>query len=177
MRAGTSPKPGDLAILVARCEVEPDFQVREMLTWAINRHPADAALPLVLAQLSSPVPLARSQALHTLSKIGDPAAWPHVTDALLHDADDEVARTAWRAAVVLVPYGAEEELATRLGAELGRGSFEVQRSLARALGALGEASEQLLERATRSGDAAVRAHATAALRVLEDPESTFYLDA
>jgi Ni2+-binding GTPase involved in maturation of urease and hydrogenase len=34
--------------------------------------------------------------LHTLSKIGDKRAWAWITRDMLHDTDDEVARTAWR---------------------------------------------------------------------------------
>jgi HEAT repeat protein len=64
--AGTRPDPSFVPVLIARCEVEPDFSVREMLTWALIRQPADLTLPLVLEQLTSPVAQARSQALHTL---------------------------------------------------------------------------------------------------------------
>jgi pimeloyl-ACP methyl ester carboxylesterase len=32
---------------------------------------------------------ARSQSLHTLSKIGEPDVWPAITRSLLRDADDE----------------------------------------------------------------------------------------
>ena len=103
LEAGTRPAPGDVLPLLRRCEEEPDFFVREMLTWALTRHPTDVTVPLLLAQLTSPVPQARSQSLHTLSKLGDARAWPMITDALLTDADDEVARTAWRTAAGLVP--------------------------------------------------------------------------
>lgn len=177
LKAGTYPESADLPVLVARCEIEPDFQVREMLTWAINRHSAAATLPLVLEALQSIAPQARSQALHTLSKIGDPMAWDHITGDHLHDADDEVARAAWRTAVGFVPHEAEAELAQELVKELGRGDLDVQRSLARAFVALGDIAEPELDSATRAGDPAVRAHAEATLRLFEDPESTFYLDA
>lgn len=176
LKAGTYPESADVPVLIARCEIEPDFQVREMLTWAIVRHPAEASLPLLFHALNSITPQARSQALHTLSKIGDPAAWDHITPTHLHDADDEVARAAWRTAVGFVPNGAEPELAQDLAQELGRGDLDVQRSLARAFVELGEAADPVLSSATRSGDAGVRAHAAATLRIAEDPESTFYLD-
>lgn len=177
LAAGTTPVQAELPILVARCAVEDDFQVREMLTWAIVRHPAADALPLITAELDSPVPQARSQALHTLSKIGDPASWSHITPAHLHDPNDEVARTAWRAAVQLAPNGGERALADELASELGRGDIDVQRSLARAFVELGEDADSVLDAATRSGSWAVRAHAAAAQRIVADPESTFYLDA
>lgn len=34
---GTRPQPGVVDVLVARCAVEPDFFVRDMLTWALTR--------------------------------------------------------------------------------------------------------------------------------------------
>ena len=67
-------------------------------------------MPRLIRELGSDGSQARSQALHTLSKIGDPIAWPEVS-ALVHDQDDEVARSAWRAAVALVPSGDEGALA------------------------------------------------------------------
>ncbi len=109
LAAGTHPDPARVGLLVARCAVEPDFFVRDMLTWALTRHPADLTVPLLLAEVTAEVSAdgaqARSQALHTLSKVGDPRGWEVVTTELLRDPDAEVARAAWRAAVVLVPAG------------------------------------------------------------------------
>jgi hypothetical protein len=87
----------------ARRALEPDFYVRDMLTWALTRFPSEIIVPRLLAELRSERAQARSQALHTLSKIKDAGAWPTITRSLLRDADDEVARSAWRAAVALVP--------------------------------------------------------------------------
>src|SRR5699024_729364 len=83
--AGTRPQTVDAVRLVERFAVEPDFFVRDMLTWALTRHPADVTVPILVDELGSASPQARSQALHTLSKIGDSAAWPHLTGALLRD--------------------------------------------------------------------------------------------
>lgn len=75
---GTHPDgPGLVEALVARCAIEPDFYVRDMLTWALTRFPAGDTVPRLLAELRSSVPQARSQSLHTLSKIGDRNVWPH----------------------------------------------------------------------------------------------------
>ena len=101
--AGMAPHPGKIAPLVQRCRIEPDFFVRDMLTWALTRHAQDLTVPLLLDELRSPLAQARSQALHTLSKIGDPATWPAITSGHLHDPDPEVARTAWRTAAGLAP--------------------------------------------------------------------------
>lgn len=176
LTAGTHPNDDYLEPLVQRCATEPDFSVREMLTWALTRLSHDTVLSRVTAELVSPVAQARSQALHTLSKLRDERAWPAITVELLHDEDDEVARTAWRAAAGLVPSDGVERLARELRRELGRGDLELQRSLARAFALLGDAGEQQLAAAAVLGDADTRVHAAAALRIIDDPESTFYLD-
>lgn len=176
MAAGTDPQESFLDVLVERCAVEPDFSVREMLTWALTRLPHDQVVDRVMAELKSPVAQARSQALHTLSKLRDARAWPSITSEHLHDADDEVARTAWRAAVGLAPETAHETLANELRREFGRGALEVQRSLARALVELGAAGERVAKASLIDPDAAVRMHAAATIRLLRDPEATFYLD-
>ncbi|WP_340688402.1 HEAT repeat domain-containing protein [Amycolatopsis coloradensis] len=173
MAAGTRPDPRFTDALVARCAIEPDFFVRDMLTWALTRLPPSSTVPRLLVELRSERAQARSQALHTLSKIGDRAAWPAITASLLHDADDEVARSAWRAAVILVPEGERAGLAAELAIELGRGDRNRRLSLSRALVALGDACEPALRKASESRDDAVRAHAFATERLLRDPEAGF----
>ncbi|GIJ32850.1 HEAT repeat domain-containing protein [Micromonospora sediminimaris] len=173
MAAGTAPDPGFVDTLVERCAVEPEFSVREMLTWALIRHPAELTVPRLVAELRSETAQARSQALHTLSKIGDRRAWPAITRALLTDADDEVARSAWRAAVVLVPQGDEPALAEVLATQLGRGGRETQLSLSRALIALGEVITPILRAGARDADPGVRQHAIATERLLDDPDAGF----
>ncbi|QLJ02329.1 HEAT repeat domain-containing protein [Streptomyces sp. NEAU-sy36] len=173
LAAGTTPHPGFVGKLVERCGSEPDFPVREMLTWALTRHAPATTVPALLGELRSEHAQARGQALHTLSKIGDRRAWPAITPALLSDADDEVARSAWRAAVVLVPEGAEHQLAVVLAAQLGRGEHETRLSLSRALIALGEVMLPVLDAATTDPDPRVRAHALATQRLWRDPEAGF----
>jgi hypothetical protein len=173
MAVGTRPDPRLVDTLVQRCGVEPDFSVREMLTWALTRHPAAVTVPLLVAELRSERAQARSQALHTLSKIGDRRAWPAITRALLADADDEVARSAWRAAVVLVPSGAEAELGRVLATQLGRGGRETRLSLSRALIALG--AEIAVRAAMTDADPRVRQHAIATERLARDPDAGFEL--
>ncbi|WP_280266617.1 HEAT repeat domain-containing protein [Nocardia wallacei] len=175
LTAGTRPDPGFVEALVDRCAVEPDFFVRDMLTWALTRLPAAITVPRLRAELRSGHAQARSQALHTLSKIGDGAAWPSITRSLLRDPDDEVARSAWRAAVVLVPGSDRAALAAELATQLGRGDREVQLSLSRALVALGEVVEPVLRAALTGRDPAVRAHAEATERLLHDPDAGFDL--
>jgi HEAT repeat protein len=173
LAAGTQPGPGLAEALVARCAIEPDFYVRDMLTWALTRLPAETTVPRLLAELGSGRAQARSQALHTLSKIGDASTWPAITRPLLRDADDEVARSAWRAAVVLVPAGERAGLAAELVTQLGRGDRAVQLSLSRALVALDDVAEAALRPGLASADPAVRAHARATERLLRDPDAGF----
>lgn len=170
---GTTPNLQFLDALVQRSAVEPDFQVREMLTWALIRLPASATVLRLIEEVRSGGAQARSQALHTLSKIKDESAWEAITSSVLVDPDDEVARSAWRAAVVLVPAGSESALATMLSTQLGRGGHDVQRSLSRALVALGSVIEPMLREAASSKDAAVRAHARATEALLLDPDAGF----
>lgn len=170
LAAGSSPEPGLADTLITRCAVEPDFYVRDMLTWALTRLPPRITVPRLLAELHAEHPQARSQALHTLSKIKDASAWPAITRSLLRDADDEVARSAWRAAVILVPDGQQRDLAEELATQLGRGDRKLQLSLSRALAALGEETTgPVLRQAMTSADPRVQAHASATERLLRDP--------
>lgn len=162
-----------LPVLIERCATEPDFYVRDMLTWAITRHAHSRAIDLLLAELVSPVPQARSQALHTLSKIQDPRAWSAITTDLLRDADQEVARAAWRTAAGLAPEKDRADLARELARNFGRGDRELQRSLSRALALLGPAANPEIEAASRSQDSGVRAHALATAHVLANPDDSF----
>ncbi|MFI2188286.1 HEAT repeat domain-containing protein [Streptomyces sioyaensis] len=173
LAVGTTPDPRFVDKLIERCAIEPEFFVRDMLTWALTRHPVSMTLPELLREVRSERTQARSQALHTLSKIGDRQAWPALTRTLLSDADDEVARSAWRAAVVLVPEGEESALATVLATQLGRGGRETQLSLSRALVALGEVIVPALLAATTAPDPRMRTHALATQRLLRDPDTGF----
>jgi HEAT repeat protein len=170
LEIGTRPDPRFVGALVERCAAEPDFSVREMLTWALVRHAPALTVPRLVGELRGEPAQARSQALHTLSKIGDRRAWPAITRALLTDADDEVARCAWRAAVVLVPEGEEPALADVLATQLGRGDRATQLSLSRALIALGAGGLP-----TEHPDPRVRRHAIATQRLARDPDAGFEL--
>ena len=177
LTAGTRPAASHVPVLVERCAIEPDFYVREMLTWALVRHPADLTVPRLLAQTTRVEPQAQSQALHTLSKIGDRRALPAITPALLRDPDDHVARTAWRTSSGLVdgdrdPAGARW-LSQQLASQLGRGGRDTQASLARAFASVGRAALPVLERSRRAADARVRIHALAVIAQLADPELRF----
>jgi len=173
LSAGMKPSPLTLEALMERCRVEPDFQVREMLTWALIRLPADIVVPRLVAELSRDEPRARSQALHTLSKIGDSSAWPAAA-ARLDDDDPDVVRTAWYAAVALAPESERVWLARKLCERLGHGGSEIQLSLSRALAGLGEDTiAPVLASAAENGGNAVRQHVAAIKRLLHDPAYGF----
>ncbi|WP_405896752.1 HEAT repeat domain-containing protein [Streptomyces sp. NBC_00727] len=173
MAVGSAPDARLVDRLVELCATEPDFSVREMLTWALTRHPRELTVPRLVDELRSERTQARSQALHTLSKTGDRRAWPAITRALLTDPDDEVARTAWRAAVVLVPEGEEPGLADVLAGQLGRGGRETRLSLSRALIALGAPAGRALDAAATHPEPRVREHALATEELRRDPDAGF----
>jgi len=173
LAAGLAASSQDLQILLERCRVEPDFQVREMLTWTLLRLPRELVVPRLVEELKRPEALARSQALHTLSKSGAPQTWEAVA-ARLDDEDESVVRTSWYAAVALVPDDKRDWLAGRLAERLGQGDRETQLSLSRALVSLGaENVLPVLAPVAQDTREVVRQHAEATLRLLNDPDSAF----
>lgn len=86
LAAGTDADPAYLVPLMERMGDEPDFFVRDMLTWAITRYPVSETFPLLIEVLNDPQARsqARSQALHTLSKIQAPGTWEVLTTPMLH---------------------------------------------------------------------------------------------
>jgi hypothetical protein len=171
--AGTHPRGSYVPVLVARCATEPDFSVRETLTWALMRHDPDVTLPVLISQLTSPTPQARGQALHTLSKIGDDRAWPAITRALIDDPDTSVARTAWRAASRLAPECERADLATALAAHFGVGDWPVQRALTDAVLRLGGHATAAIADGARASGPHARAHALATAAIAAAPELPF----
>lgn len=91
LEAGKDPQVGFLRPQIERCAVEDDFFVRETLTGHSPVSPFHCGAR-VARRIESPRNQARSQALHTLSKLTVPEAWPLVFPSLVSDADDEVAR-------------------------------------------------------------------------------------
>lgn len=178
MSVGTTAEDRHLGALIQRCRIEPDFFIRDMLTWAVTRMPAEATVPLLVAELSSDVPQAQSQALHTLSKIGDSRGWEAmdpgvIGDRLIAHADTEVARSAWRAAVALVPGDDRERLASSLVTQLGRGDIETQKSLSRAIVSLGEDLVSVLDGRLQAEEETVQTHAMATRDMFTDPDADF----
>ena len=159
LAAGTYPESDYIPILIHQCAVEPDFFVRDTLSWALMRHDRETVVSSLIPELKSLIPQARSQALHTLSKIGDKGNYYLITCEHFFDEDDSVASTAWRAASVLVPEDKKTELVEILVTQLGRGDGDTQFGLTRFLCTIGEPIVKPLEDAAKSDNENVRVHA------------------
>lgn len=170
MTAGTYPDPEFIDVLIAQCGHETDFFVRDTLSWALMRQDITRVAERLEVELRSENPKSRAQALHTFSKIGDKRYYPLITKDHLLDSDDTVAMVAWRAASGLVSEDGIDELSRTLFTQLGRGNFEVQLGLSRALCRLGKVIIPALIVATRSSDDAIKHHAQFTARLFKKPE-------
>ena len=159
LAAGTYPETEYIEILVNQCSHEPDFFVRDTLSWALMRHDIGKVIDRLKPELNSENPQAKSQALHTLSKIGDKQFYSLITNEHFFDSKDKVAVTAWRAASVLVPDSEKSALTRILITQLGRGDSDLQFDLTRFLCALGEVIIEPLQQASESEKDEVRLHA------------------
>jgi HEAT repeat protein len=159
LAAGTYPDSAYIEILITQCSHEPDFFVRDTLSWALMRHDVTEVVNRLKPELSSKVAQARSQALHTLSKIGDKANYPLITLEHHLDEVDKVAVTAWRAASVLVPEDERAALTKILVTQLGRGDSDMQFDLTRFLCSLGDCIVEPLQEVAKSDNESVRMHA------------------
>jgi hypothetical protein len=148
LTAGTRPDPALVEGLIHRCRVEPDLNVREMLTWALIRHDPELTIPPLIAELTSPIPQCARRGRR---------AWR--TSSGLVDGDRDPAGARW--------------LSQQLASQLGRGGRDTQASLARAFASVGRAALPVLERSRRAADARVRIHALAVIAQLADPELRF----
>jgi len=159
LAAGTYPNPDQIKILIQQCASESDFFVRDTLSWALMRHDQKAVVEHLKIELNSENTQARSQALHTLSKIGDKENYALITRELLLDPDDFVASTAWRSASVLVPEKDKPALVEVLISQLGRGDSDTQFGLTRFLCAIGQPIIAPLKQAAQSSDESIRTQA------------------
>jgi HEAT repeat protein len=159
LAAGTFPKPEFIDVLVKQCAHESDFFVRDTLTWALMRNDVAKVVERLQSELISENPQAKSQALHTLTKIADKQNYPLITREHLLSSDDKVASTAWRAASVLVPEDEKPALTNILLTQLGRGDSDLQFDLTRFLCALGDCIIGPLTEAVISTEEEISLHA------------------
>jgi HEAT repeat protein len=160
LAAGTYPDPEFIEILVSQCAHETDFFVRDTLSWALLRNDVPKVVERLKPELSSENAQAKSQALHTLTKIADKQFYSLITDEHLFNADDKVTVTAWRAASVLAPENEVPALIKILVTQLGRGDSDVQFDLTRFLCSLGKAIIEPLTEATKSPKEEISVHAS-----------------
>jgi HEAT repeat protein len=159
LATGTYPNLDHIEVLIRQCASESDFFVRDTLSWALMRQDRPTVVQRLIPELKSTNPQSRSQALHTLSKIGDQNNYALITRDLLLDSDDFVASTAWRSASVLVPDADKPALVEILISQLGRGDSDTQFGLTRFLCAIGQPIVAALTLAAQSQDEVVRTHA------------------
>jgi len=159
LAAGTYPNLDHIEVLISQCASESDFFVRDTLSWALMRQDRPMVVQRLIPELKTANPQSLSQALHTLSKIGDKNNYSLITTELLLDADDFVASTAWRSASVLVPDADKPALVEILISRLGRGDSDTQFGLTRCLCAIGEPIVAPLMQAAQSADEPVRTQA------------------
>lgn len=159
LAAGTYPQSDFVEVLISQCRHEPDFFVRDTLSWALMRQNREAVMERLIPELTSPIAQARSQAVHTLSKIGDKANYSLISQDLLLDQEDTVATTAWRAASVLVPDDQKDTLVKVLITQLGRGDSDTQFGLTRFLCDIGPKIVEPLSKAAESSNEEIRTHA------------------
>ena len=159
LAAGTYPQLDFVDVLISQCRHEPDFFVRDTLSWALMRQDREAVMARLIPELTSPIVQARSQAVHTLSKIGDKKNYSLISLNLLLDPEDSVATTAWRAASVLVPDDQKDALVKVLITQLGRGDSDTQFALTRFLCAIGDEILEPLKEAAKSSNEEIRVQA------------------
>lgn len=159
LAAGTYPKPEFIEILIAQCASEIDFFVRDTLSWALMRHDRAEVEKRLIPELSSSNNQAKSQALHTFSKIGDKKNYALISIDHLLDPDDFIAATAWRVASVLVPDEEKDSLVKILVTQLGRGDSDTQFALTRFLCNIGDPIIAPLTAVAESAAEEVRMHA------------------
>lgn len=168
LAAGTYPEDQFIEVLISQCAIEADFFVRDTLSWALMRQDIPKVVERLKVELHSENSQAKSQALHTLSKIGDSQFYSLITLDHHFDPQDKVAVTAWRAASVLVPDGEQAALAKILVSQLGRGDSDLQFDLTRFLCALGDSIVAPLKEASESEREEVRLHAAFTLLRYEE---------
>ena len=159
LAAGTYPDPEFIDVLISQCAHEPDFFVRDTLSWALIRNDIPKVVERLKPELISENTQSKSQALHTLTKIADKQFYSLITREDLLDSNDKVAVTAWRAASVLAPESEVPALVQILVTQLGRGDADVQFDLTRFLCALGEPIIEPLTEATNSPKEEISVHA------------------
>ena len=159
LTAGTYPEPEYIDVLIEQCRFETDFYVRDTMSWALMRNERNKVVEKLKLELQSSNPQAKSQTIHTFSKIGDKENFGLITNEMLFNENELIASTAWRAAVALVSDEQKSDLIEKLISQLGRGDSDLQFALTRSLCNLGKLIVDPLKLAATSDSEEVRLHA------------------
>jgi HEAT repeat protein len=159
LTAGTYPEHEYIDVLIEQCRFETDFYVRDTMSWALMRNERNKVVEKLKLELQSSNPQAKSQAIHTFSKIGDKENFGLITNEMLFNENELIASTAWRAAVALVSDEQKSDLIEKLISQLGRGDSDLQFALTRSLCNLGKSIIEPLKLSATSDSEEVRLHA------------------
>lgn len=154
MALGQAADSAALPALLDQLRVEPDFFVRDNLSWAIARCGEGGVMPLI-ALLSDADAGVRYHAAHTLSKLGDTRAVDALI-ALLNDADADVVQKAVYALGRLGDARAVPVLASQIGV----GTRELVTTRREAFEAFGDAAVPELADLLSHADSSVRIEVT-----------------
>jgi HEAT repeat protein len=151
--------------LVRALAAEPDFFIREYITWSLVRLGDAAVLPLI-AMLNHERPVARQSAAHTLSKIGDARA----RDALIDALKDHHVGVVSKAASALGKIGDTKAIPVLISL-LGHEDTELQATLVSVLEEFGLPTVQPLVHALTHDDWRIREQAADLLRLIGSPDA------
>ncbi len=165
-----APDAAPLPELIDMLLDDPEPGVREVATWAVVRHGAEA-VDVILPHLADPDPGVRLQMAHVLGKLADPAAVPGIAE-LLDDPDEAVAAKAAFALgrIAILDASAVPALLAAVGSPRPLLHDAVSGALERALEA-----EPSLVGFLASPDADIRAHAAEILGYREARAATSHL--
>jgi len=158
---GRQPDADALPALLDALSTDPDFFVREDITWALLRL-GEAAVDPLMDLLKSESADARHHAAHTLGKIGDPRA----VDALIHVLGDSHPMVVMKAAFTLGQLK-DTKAVPALVPLLGHEDREVQTSVTRAMESFAPTSIPYLIEALQSEHWQARVHAADILGWIE----------
>ena len=157
MALGQMANVAALPALLARLSAEPDFFVRDNVSWALLRIGDAAVLPLI-AMLDDTDHVVRYHAVHSLSKLADARA----VEALIATLDDTDLHVAQKAIYALGRIRDARALPA-LTSRLGNGSREAKNALHDALVAFGATAVPHLVVMREHADIAVRVEVTEVL--------------
>lgn len=160
MALGQLADASALPAMFARLRLEPDFFVRDNLSWAIASCGAVAVEPLI-ALLEDAQPAVRYQAAHALSKLRDARA----VDALVARLHDDDADVAQKAVFALGRIGDARALPA-LVAQIGTGSREMRTRREETLEAFGASAVPHVAALLSHADTAVRVEVIEVLGVI-----------